>query len=198
MNRSIVSIVVFVIAAPLFGQDGIQVDRHEYYHNTITERQPFLRGKMLLSERMASLAGPIHSSDCSSCYTPLLPTVAQGIRDTFSLLFPCHGLRRHPGQGLLFSARFYESGCCGSSIGGGEVIIESGGEPTPANAIPKPEEITPQELGSAIQFRRLPATTSVRGTSNGSSPVRHISGQAIISTQSTSKATANPVNPLRR
>jgi len=198
MNRSIVSLVVCFIAAPLLGQDGIQVDSREYYHETIAERQPFLRGRLLPSERMAVLGAPVHSGNCGSCCTPLLPTVAQGIRDTFSLLFPCHGLRRHPGQGLLFSARFYESGCCGSSVGSGEVIIESGGEPTPAKVVPKPEEITPQELGSAIQFRRLPATTSVRGTSNAPTAVRQISGQVIISTESYSKARSFPDNPLRR
>ena len=198
MNRSIVSVVLLALSAPSFAQDGIQIDRQDYYHETVKVRQPFLRGQLPISERITSLGRPIQSGDCGSCCTPLLPTVAQGIRDTFNLLFPCHGLRGQTGQGLLFSARFYESGCCGSSIGGGEVIIESGNEPTPARAVPMPEEVIPEELGNAIQFRRLPATTSVRGTSKGISPVRQISGQFIIPTDSRTNTRSYPSNPLRR
>ena len=198
MNRSIITVLVFSIAAPLLGQDGIQIANGDYYQSTVVSSQPFLRGKTAISERIGTLGSPIVSGECSSCCTPLLPTIAQGIRDTFNLLLPCRGVRRHPGQGLLFSARFYESGCCGTSMGTEEVIIESGGEPTPATITPMPEEVTPEELGSAVHFRRLPAPIPTRSTTTPPTRVRPISGEVIISTESTLRTSTYPSNPLRR
>ena len=198
MNRSFITVSLFFIAAPLLGQDGIPMENSGYYQNTVVSSTPFLRGKTPLSERIGLLGSPVVSSDCNSCCNPLLPTIAQGIRDTFNLLLPCRGVRRHHGQGLLFSARFYESGCCGAEMGSGEVIIESGGEPTPATMPPMPEEVTPEELGSAVQFRRLPANTATRSTFPVPTQVRPISGQVIIATESTPNVTVVPINPLRR
>jgi len=198
MNRTIITVLVFSIAAPLLGQDGIQMANGDYYHSTVVSSQPFLRGKIPATSRISTLGRPVVSADFNSCCTPLLPTIAQGIRDTFNLLLPCRGVRTHSGQGLLFSARFYESGCCGSNMGSGEVIIESGGEPTPATITPMPEEITPEELGSAVLFRRLPAKVPTPSTSSGPTQVRPISGEVIISVESSSRASAYPSNPLRR
>ena len=198
MNRSIITVLLLFIVAPLLGQDGIPMANSGYYHSTVVNSTPFLRGKTLLSERIGTLGAPVVSSDCNSCCNPLLPTIAQGIRDTFNLLLPCRGVRRHPGQGLLFSARFYEAGCCGTEMGSGDVIIETGDEPTPATITPMPEEVTPQDLGSAVQFRRLPATTATRSTLPVPARVRPISGQVIIATESTPNVTVVPINPLRR
>ena len=198
MNRIIITVLLFSVAGPLLGQDGIQMANGDYYNSTAVSSQPFLRGKTALSERISALASPVVSTDCNSCCTPLLPTIAQGIRDTFNLLLPCRGVRRHPGLGLLFSARFYESGCCTTDMGVGEVIIESGGEPTPARTTPMPEVGIPEDLGNDVQFRRLPATTPTPSISRAPTRVRPISGQVIISTESTPKGSHYPSNPLRR
>ena len=67
-----------------------------------------------------------------------------------------------------------------------------------ATITPMPEEVTPEELGSAVHFRRLPATIPTRSTTTPPTLVRPISGEVIISTESTLRTSTYPSNPLRR
>ena len=150
-----------------------------------------------------------------NCCQPLIPTIAQGIRDTLRAVFPCWGVRRpYPlGSRLLISERFYHggisSGCgCGHSQGG----VIYGGEsiaPTPVQEMPA----TPEVDESAIRQQYLPGFTPghLRNSSVLSSPVviesntirsqsppREILIKPAGYTTSEQKRSSNyPSNPLR-
>ena len=98
---------------------------------------------------------------------PLLPTIAEGLRNTLNCLLPCRatgglglggpllGNRRGGG---LFSVRFYESCGCGlptPRCGCGIQFLEGGpGVPVPAGDIPQVNPPKPVPDASAYNFRR--------------------------------------------
>ena len=192
----LVLIIVFCITTSGYSQDGITVVQNGYYPAAQSTSYPFLGGRKLAvaSEFMHSptaIAEP-------GCCMPLIPTLAQGIRDTINALLPCRGVRRGAHSGLLFSERFYESSCCGGSV---EVhsgsIIESDQTPTPAQPSEEPELVVPESIDSAIRFQPLP--TGPRATTKNE--IRPVSGRTLISRAATSPSTQSvlqiPYNPLR-
>ncbi|MBA62946.1 MAG: hypothetical protein CMJ76_11330 [Planctomycetaceae bacterium] len=196
-----IGLLVMLIAVPSYGQDGIRTTPNEYYGTSKPVNYPFLAGRNTMMPLRHSLGSQTVMHESGSCCAPLLPTVAQGIRDTFSALFPCRGMRRLPGQGLLFSVRFYESGCCGSSSVPSGIILESGGEPTPAQPAPVPEEIEPEIIDGSTQFHRLPKNHSKTDIIHNTSRIIPISGASVIPSDTVIESLKNseyPVNPLRR
>lgn len=202
-TSSIALLLFFGSTALLMGQDGVLVEQGEYYSPATRSGYPFLSGRVRtypVSEHVV-VPGPV--SNCNTCCNPLLPTVAQGIRDTINSLLPCRGIRRMPGHRLLFSHRFHEGSCCGDvhHHGHEEVILESGDEPTPADSPSGSEEVTPEIIDSGVQYRRLPVN-SARNTSIGSvSSIRTVSGESLIRTvpgNDSGVSESYPDNPLRR
>lgn len=110
-----------------------------------------------------------------NCCQPLIPAIAQGIRDTIRAVLPCWGVRRpYPlGSRLLISERFYHGGVstgCGCGHTHGGVVYE--GEsiaPTPVQEMPA----TPEVDESAIRQQYLPGFTPghLRNTSVLTAPV---------------------------
>lgn len=131
----------------------------------------------------------------ASCCQPLIPTIAQGIRDTLRAVFPCWGVRRpYPlGSRLFISERFHHGsmigGCgCGTSHGG--VIYE--GEvtsPTPVQELPA----TPEVDESAVRQQYLPGYTPahLRNSSVLSTPVT-IEANTIRSQSPAPSSTVQP------
>ena len=202
-TSSIALLLLISSAASLMGQDGVLVEQGEYYSPANRSGYPFLSGRVRtypVSEHV-TVSGP--AMNCNTCCSPLLPTVAQGIRDTINALLPCRGVRRMPGHRLLFSHRFHEGSCCGGvhHHGHEEIILESGDEPTPADSPSESEEVTPEVIDSGVQYRRLPVN-SVRSTSTRSvTSVRTVSGESLIRTVpagDTGVSESHPTNPLRR
>lgn len=195
------ALLISLFSVPVFGQDGIVTSNAEYYAPLARQYSPFLAGRRIALHGSPTVTGPVEQTDCHSCCTPLLPTVAQGIRNTFQALFPCYGTRRTGGQGLLFSARFYESSCCGSTIHGGNVLIETDQQPTPAKPTPTPEEVTPEIIDGSVQFRRLPATGRPATSSTVPGTIRPVSGDASLTNRARTTTPTNggyPPNPLRQ
>ncbi len=150
-----------------------------------------------------------------NCCQPLIPTIAQGIRDTLQAVFPCWGVRRpHPlGSRLFISERFHHGtmmGGCGCGTPHGGVIYE--GEvtsPTPVQELPA----TPEVDESAIRQHYLPGYTPahLRNASVLSAPVRIESNTirsqspprsttvqpATYRTITTPASPRYPANPLR-
>tara|TARA_B100000686_G_scaffold240663_1_gene249193 strand:- start:144 stop:968 length:825 start_codon:yes stop_codon:yes gene_type:complete len=96
-----------------------------------------------------------------NCCQPLIPTIAQGIRDTLQAVFPCWGVRRpHPlGSRLFISERFHHGtimGGCGCGTPHGGVIYQGEvSSPTPVEELPA----TPEVDESAIRQNYLPGYT---------------------------------------
>ena len=198
--RYIVTITICfsIFTMPIIAQEGM--NPRAYYPSSRAINYPFLASN---SNALQPASGSVVASslmESSDCCQPLLPTIAQGIRDTFNALLPCRGVRRTPGNGLFFSARFYESGCCGNQVSSGGVIIDSIGEPTPANGGTMPEEVSPEIIEDAVQFRRLPSDQSPTVITALPTEFRRVSSQIQVQTyKQQSEATKKnyPANPLR-
>jgi hypothetical protein len=185
-------------------QDGIRSVQTEYYSSTKSLNYPFLTGnsanrntEIITSQRPVANA-PMVVSHQGSCCAPLLPTLTQGLRDTINALLPCRGMRGLSGRGLLFSERFYSSGCCGSPMNGQEVIIEPAGQqPTPATPDSVPETVEPEIIDDSVLYRRIPKSTPTVNNSM-SRDIRTISGNQVIIRSNPQQDVTIPINPLRR
>ena len=199
MKYALATIFLFtVFTSPTLSQDGIKAGM--YYTPTNTRNYPFLSGASttLGLPTGASLNETIVGS--SDCCAPLLPTLAQGIRDTINAILPCRGIRRQYGHGLLFSARFYEGSCCNHQINSGEMLLGPAGEPTPATDAIIPEEIEPGVIEDSVRFRPLPSENLPNVSIGAPVNVRPVSGRVIINAQGNhvpSRTRDFPVNPLR-
>ncbi len=96
---------------------------------------------------------------------PLLPTIAEGLRNTLNCLLPCRGSRPLGiggsllgRRGGLFSVRFYDGCGCGVPVpqcGCGIQIIEGiPGLPTPAGDLPQVNPPKPIPDSSVIYYSR--------------------------------------------
>ncbi len=191
--------VLTVITSPGLSQDGINGGL--YYAPSKAVNYPFLTSASVASELPTVSAVDNHLMGSADCCPALLPTIAQGIRDTFNALLPCRGLRRQPGHGLLFSARFHQSSCCTNHLQSREVILGPAGEPTPATEAVIPEEIEPERIEDSVRFRRLPAETAPTVLIGPQTTIRAVSGQLNIYPQVNQAESRNrdyPVNPLRQ
>ncbi len=191
-----VLVAICLMTTAVYSQDGITVLQSDYYPSTQPTSYPFLAGRQLAVEpevihTQGTIAAP-------GCCMPLVPTLAQGIRDTLNALLPCRGMRRGAYRGLLFSERFYETGCCGASVTvPSGVIIDSEQAPTPAQPTPEPELVVPEAIDSAIRFQPLPSRPSVT-TKNEIRPVSASNLINATTTPSSQSVLRIPDNPLRR
>lgn len=150
-----------------------------------------------------------------NCCQPLIPTIAQGIKDTLQAVFPCWGVRRpFPlGSRLLISERFHQGstlgGCgCGQTHGG--IIYQNEiSSPTPVQELPATPEIdesavrthylpgyTPAHLRSTSVL--APQVTIESNTIRSQSPPKSVTVQPASYRESTkSLPTRYPSNPLR-
>ena len=194
----LVLIAVCLLTTSVYSQDGITVLQNDYYPAAQPTSYPFLVGRQLSPATEIMHSSPPAMMN-SGCCMPIVPTLAQGIRDTVNALLPCRGIRRRAFHGLLFSERFYETSCCGSNVtahpGG---VIDTGQAPTPAQPSQEPELVVPETIDSAIRFQPLPSRPSVTGGYD----IRPVSGSILINATTTSQTPKSilriPDNPLRR
>ena len=180
-----------------YGQEGVSAPSSSYYQPRVAINYPLLAGNRIAvaestlgsSEEFSSNLGPIHSG--CGCGRPLLPAIAQGLRETLAGILPRRGMSRI--RGLLFSEWFYGSNCygCGEIVPG--VIYESDTtqEPTPATSV---EEV-PAKVAPATSLL-LPSTQGQRAVGNGVQfglvrPVNY-------SVPNATRIPSIPDNPLRR
>ena len=186
------------------GQEGLPSSGGSYYQPRVAMNYPMLSGNRISAGEsiLASTDTVVGDfgrigSECG-CGIPLLPALAQGLRDTLDCIFPCRGLNR--GRGLFFSERFYGSNChgCGQMMPG--VIYETGPieVPTPARSI---EE---------VPAKAAPTTSSVLPSASGRFPVVIPVGNGVRSSMvrpvhysvpilpNASRMSSIPNNPLRR
>jgi hypothetical protein len=186
------------------GQEGLPSPGHSYYQPRVATNYPLLTGNRIPASE--SIVGPTETVvggigrtgfGCG-CGIPLIPALAQGLRDTLDCIFPCRGMNR--GRGLFFSERFYGSNCygCGPVLPG--VIYETGPAdgPTPAKSI---EEVPAQPappISSVLPSSqgRFPANLPV-GNGVGSGMVRPVNYSVPI-LPNASRLSTIPDNPLRR
>ena len=177
------------------GQEGLPTENKSYYQPHVAMNYPLLSGNRFSSVDPtlgSTITGGadtgLINQDCG-CDLPLLPALAQGLRDTINLIFPCRG------RGLLFSERFYGGNChgCGHVMPG--VIYETAPleGPTPARSL---EEIPSKEAPTTSSV--LP---SVSGFSVGngvrSTKVRPVN-YSVPSLPNGRGIPSIPHNPLRR
>ena len=151
-----------------------------------------------------------------NCCQPLIPTIAQGIRDTLQAVFPCWGVRRPNllGSRLFISERFHHGtimGGCGCGTPHGGVIYQGDvSSPTPVEELPA----TPEVDESAIRQHYLPGYTPAHlrsasvlsapvtieaNTIRSQSPTRSITVQpATYRTITRPASSSYPANPLRK
>jgi len=184
------------------GQEGLPSP--SYYQPRIAMNYPMLTGNRILASE--SIVGPPETVvdgisgtgfGCG-CGIPLLPALAQGLRDTLDCILPCRGMNR--GRGLFFSERFYGSNCngCGQVMPG--VIYETGpaDSPTPAKSIEEvPAQLAPP-ISSVLPSSqgRFPANFPV-GNGVRSGMVRPINYSVPI-LPNARRLSSIPDNPLRR
>lgn len=200
MKYALPIICLFIVfTSPALSQDAINAG--VYYPPSKAINYPFLASTSVSTASAGISTINNHTAGNTACCAPLFPTIAQGIRDTFSAIFPCRGIRRQAGQGLLFSARFYEGSCCNKHIPSGEVILGPAGEPTPATEIPVPEEIEPELIEDSVRFRPLPSGNIPTVLTGAPTTIRVVSGRLNVPPQVNRPYTTNrnhPVNPLRQ
>ena len=160
-----------------------------------------------------TLPPPVGYRSSPGC-APLLPTIAEGLRNTLNCLLPCRGGSRPLGiggsllgrRGGLFSVRFYDGCGCGVPVpqcGCGIRIIEGHhGIPTPAEGIPQVNPPKPVPDSSAIYYNR-PANRAILPASYPPRQFRDASQGVVPAGASPSIRQANyyrtsPIpNPLR-
>ena len=186
------------------GQEGLPSPNSSYYQPRVAMNYPLLAGNRVsgsesivgFPETVIGDIGPI-GCECG-CGIPLLPALAQGLRDTLNCIFQCRGMIR--GRGLFFSARFYGSSCYGCDQEMPGVIYETipleG--PTPAKSIEEvPAKVAPTTSsvlsGAAGRFPVvIPVGNGVR-----SGMVRPIN-YSVPSLPNARRVPSIPDNPLRR
>ena len=196
-------IVVSALAVALLGvgicetyaQDGLPTPSEAYYQPRVAMNYPMLSGNRYSARE--SIVGStvtvggdtgLIGHDCG-CGLPLLPALAQGLRDTLDCIFPCRG------RGLFFSERFYGSNCHGCNRAAPGVIYETGPleGPTPAKSI---EE---------IPSKSLPTTSSLLPSASGSPVGKGVRSSLVRPVNYSVPSLPNgrgipsiPDNPLRR
>ena len=149
------------------GQEGLPTSSESYYQPRVAINYPLLSGNRIsASETIAGTTvtvggdtGPI-GHDCG-CGIPLLPALAQGLRNTLDCIFPCRG------RGLFFSERFYGSNCHGCDRVMPGVIYESVPleGPTPAKGIEEiPSKVLPTRSSVLPSTSGFPVGNGVRST----------------------------------
>ena len=186
------------------GQEGLPSPNGSYYQPRVAMNYPMLAGNRVSGiesivgspETVIGDIGPI-GCECG-CGIPLLPALAQGLRDTLNCIFPFRGMIR--GRGLFFSERFYGSSCYGCDQVMPGVIYETVPleGPTPAKSIEEvPAKIAPTTSsvlpGAAGRF---PVVIAV-GNGVRSGMVRPIN-YSVPSLPNARRVPSIPDNPLRR
>jgi hypothetical protein len=178
-----------------YGQEGLSTKNESYYQPRVAMNYPMLSGNRLSS--VNSILGSTITGDGDpglieqecGCGLPLLPALAQGLRDTINLIFPCRG------RGLLFSERFYGMNCHGCDRVMPGVIYETTPleVPTPARSF---EEIPSTEVPTTSSV--LPSVTGFT-VANGvrASKVRPVN-YTVPSLPNSRGIPSVPYNPLRR
>jgi hypothetical protein len=177
------------------GQEGLPTPNSSYYQPGMSMNYPMLAGNRVstggtLDGSIETIVGDI---GCG-CGIPLLPALAQGIRDTLHCIFPFRGMNRP--RGLFFSERFYGANCngCGQSMHG--VIYETSPIESP----------TPAKSSEEIPAKVAPKTSSVLSNDQGgvtvgsgvrSSLVRPVN-YSTPSLPNIGGVRSIPDNPLRR
>ena len=186
------------------GQEGLPSPSSSYYQPRVSMNYPMLAGNRISGsesivgspQTVIGDTGPI-GCDCG-CGIPLLPALAQGLRDTLNCIFPCRGMFR--GRGVFFSERFYGSNCNGCDQAMPGVIYETVPleGPTPAKSIEEvPAKVTPT-TSSVLPAAagRFPVVIPV-GNGVRSGIVRPIN-YSVPSLPNAGRGLSIPDNPLRR
>ncbi|MBT4694935.1 MAG: hypothetical protein HOB73_16485 [Planctomycetaceae bacterium] len=186
------------------GQEGLPSAASPYYQPRVAINYPLLAGNRVsasepITEPMETVVGELGQlgTGCG-CGIPLLPALAQGLRDTLDCIFPCRGMNR--GRGLFFSERFYGANCHGCERVSPGVIYESGtiGVPTPAKPIEEVPAIMAPATSSVLPSpaERFPVVVPI-GNGVRTSMVRPVQYSAP-SLPTTRGVSTIPNNPLRR
>lgn len=150
-------------SSALFAQSYVQADLPLLAPNTsaASAARYYDSKAPVITPEMAPAVSYRSSPGCA----PLLPTIAEGIRNTLNCLLPCRGSRPLAiggpllgRRGGLFSVRFYDGCGCGIPVpqcGCGIRVIEGlPGLPTPAGDIPQVNPPKPVPDSSAIYYNR--------------------------------------------
>ncbi len=154
----------------LFAQGYVQADLPLLAPNTsaATAARYYDSKSPVITEGISPTASYRAGPGCA----PLLPTIAEGLRNTLNCLLPCRGSRPLAiggpllgRRGGLFSVRFYDGCGCGIPVpqcGCGIRVIEGlPGLPTPAGDIPQVNPPKPVPDSSAIYYNRPSSRTAV-------------------------------------
>jgi hypothetical protein len=176
------------------GQEGLPTSSQSYYQPRVAMNYPMLSGNRIsASETIAgstlTMSGDtgLIGHDCG-CGLPLLPALAQRLRDTLDYILPCRG------RGLFFSERFYGSNCQGCDRAMPGVIYDSVPleGPTPAKEFEEiPSKVVPTTSSVVPSTSRFPVGNGVRSTL-----VRPVN-YSIPSVPNASGIPSIPDNPLR-
>lgn len=151
----------------LHGQEGVPMQNESYYQPRVALNYPLLSGNHVSASE--SIVGStinvrgetgLVGHDCG-CGLPLLPALAQGLRDTLECIFPCRG------RGLFFSERFYGANCHDTGRVAPSVIYETSPleGPTPAKSIEEiPAKSIPTTSSALPSSSRFPVGNGVRST----------------------------------
>ncbi len=149
------------------GQDGLPTPSEAYYQPRVAMNYPMLSGNRIsasetIVDSTVTVSGnPGLVGHGCGCGLPLLPALAQGLRDTLDCIFPCRG------RGLFFSERFYGSNCHGCDRVMPGVIYETVPleGPTPAKSIEEvPSKVLPSTSSVLPSVSGFPVGNGVRST----------------------------------
>jgi len=198
-KRIVVSTLVVVLLSvgvyETHGQEGLPTPSETYYQPRVASNYPMLSGNRLSTTESIVDSAVSISGDTGGighgcgCGLPLLPALAQGVRDTINCIFPCRG------RGLFFSERFYGANChgCDRVMPGPiyETVPVEG--PTPAKSI---EEIPSRVLPTTSSVLPSPPDTPI-GNGVQSTMVRPVN-YSVRSLPNGGRIPSIPDNPLRR
>jgi hypothetical protein len=176
------------------GQEGLPPFSESYYQPRGTMNYPMLSGNRIsagetIAGSTLTVSGDtgLIGHDCG-CGLPLLPALAQRLRDTLDYILPCRG------RGLFFSERFYGSNCQGCDRAMPGVIYDSVPleGPTPAKEFEEiPSKVVPTNSSVVPSTSRFSVGNGVRSTL-----VRPVN-YSIPSAPNASGIPSIPDNPLR-
>jgi hypothetical protein len=181
------------------GQEGLPSPGTSYYQPRVASNYQLLSG-----DRDTANGSVVRSTEInagylgSGCGINLLPALAQRIRDTFNYVFPYRGMARS--SGLLFSARFYGSNCCGGDRPIPGVIYETGPMeiPTPASSVEEvPAKVAPTTSSMFPIPQQRVATAVPIGNGVQTNLVRTVN-YSVPNLPYSKQAPSIPDNPLRR
>lgn len=177
------------------GQEGLPTSSESYYQPRVAMNYPMLAGNRIsagetITGSTLSVSGDtgLIGHDCG-CGLPLLPALAQRLRDTLDYILPCRG------RGLFFSERFYGSNCQGCDRVMPGVIYDSVPleGPTPATQFEEiPSKVVPTTSSVLPSTSGFPVGNGVRSTL-----VRPVN-YSIPSLPNARGIPSIPDNPLRR